>query len=225
MNGTGLSTGSRLALTGLLLCLFAWLVFVLVGLQPEHPGVAGLVTENMRLSGVGNPVTAVLINFRGYDTLLETGVLLLAMLGVWSLGTMTRVEVAAPSQILSHLTHALVPLLILVAGYLLWNGAHSPGGAFQAGSVLGAGGVVMLLAGWRLEPLFAGLVFRLIACLGLGLFIATGGLLLLTSGELLWYPPAMAGPLILLIEAGATLSIAAILVCLFVGGKPELPEA
>ena len=46
----------------------------------------------METSGVRNPVTAVLLNFRGYDTLLEMGVLLVALLGVWSLGTAARTE-------------------------------------------------------------------------------------------------------------------------------------
>ena len=51
---------------------------------------------------------------------------------------------------LDTLTRLLVPVLILVAAYLLWVGAHAPGGAFQAGSVLGAAGVLLLLSGWRL---------------------------------------------------------------------------
>ncbi len=36
--------------------------------------------------GVGNPITAVLMAFRAMDTLLEAIVLLLALIGVWSLG-------------------------------------------------------------------------------------------------------------------------------------------
>ena len=40
------------------------------------------VAAHMAESGVEHPVTAVLLNFRGYDTLLEVAVLLLALLGV-----------------------------------------------------------------------------------------------------------------------------------------------
>ncbi len=39
----------------------------------------------MDRSGVTHPVTAVLLNFRGYDTLLEVAVLLIALVGTWSL--------------------------------------------------------------------------------------------------------------------------------------------
>jgi hypothetical protein len=52
------------------------------------PDVAGLrrdVTEALPRSGVENPVTAVLLNFRAWDTLLESVVLLAALIGVWSL--------------------------------------------------------------------------------------------------------------------------------------------
>ena len=37
-------------------------------------------------SGTENPITAVLLNFRGYDTLLEMAVLTSALMGVWALG-------------------------------------------------------------------------------------------------------------------------------------------
>ena len=40
---------------------------------------------NIAPTGVGNPITAVLMAFRAMDTLLEAIVLLLALIGVWSL--------------------------------------------------------------------------------------------------------------------------------------------
>lgn len=48
-------------------------------------GLRASVDENLDASGVSNPVTAVLINFRGWDTLLESIVLLAALIGLWSL--------------------------------------------------------------------------------------------------------------------------------------------
>ena len=44
------------------------------------------VLANLQVSGVSNPVTAVLLNFRAYDTLLELAVLLAAVLGILALG-------------------------------------------------------------------------------------------------------------------------------------------
>ena len=40
---------------------------------------------HLRATGLGNPVTAVLMAYRAIDTLLEVVVLLLALVGVWSL--------------------------------------------------------------------------------------------------------------------------------------------
>ena len=54
------------------------LLLVAVGLGysiltlPSHaPGLSAEVAAQIKASGVSNPVTAVLLNFRGYDTLLE----------------------------------------------------------------------------------------------------------------------------------------------------------
>lgn len=167
------------------------------------------VTANLSDSGVAHPVTAVLLNFRGYDTLLEVAVLLLALLGVFTLSRHADAHAhpTAPAHpVLQTLARLLAPLMVLVAGYLLWVGAHAPGGAFQAGAVLAAAGVLLRLAG--LLPAWAqpGRLLRGGLALGLLVFLAVA-VAGLSQGELLHYPISMASPLILLIEAGLTLSI------------------
>ena len=106
------------------------------------------------------------------------------------------------------------PLMIVVAVYLLWAGAFRPGGAFQAGAVLAAAGVLLhlagLLPGWQTPRLR----LRLGLAGGFALFLAVAGGLL-AQGALLQYPPALAGGLILLIESGLTLSLALTLAGLF----------
>ena len=170
----------------------------------------------MAVSGVEHPVTAVLLNFRGYDTLLEVAVLLLALLGMLAALPESAVETAASRRdpVLQTLARLAVPLMILVAGYLLWAGAHRPGGAFQAGAVLAGAAVLLHLAG--LLPAWAspGLVLRLGLAGGLLVFLAVATVLL-GQGALLRYPPEHAGAMILLIEAGLTLSLGLILAGLF----------
>ncbi len=211
----------RWLLVTLLLFLAVGLGYAVLSLPAQHPGLSESVAENIETSGVSNPVTAVLLNFRGYDTLLEMGVLLLALLGIWSLRSVPGPREASPGPVLDMLTRLLVPLLILVAGYLLWVGGHAPGGAFQAGAVLGAAGVLLLLAGWRPGAKFSGLPLRIILVMGPGMFIAVGIVLMLLGRRLLEYPPSLAGALILLIESAATLSIGITLAALFLGGRPE----
>ena len=71
----------RLLPIALLVAVAAGLEIVVLSLPAEADGLNADVMANMQDSGVTNPVTAVLLNFRGYDTLLEIAVLLLALLG------------------------------------------------------------------------------------------------------------------------------------------------
>jgi len=209
----------RLPLQVLLLTLLTGLCYAVMSVPSGVSGLGERVAQNLKTSGVENPVTAVLINFRGYDTLLEMGVLLLALLGVWSLGDAPEGRDTRPGPVLDSLTRLLVPILILVAGYLLWVGAHAPGGAFQAGSMLGAAGVLLFLSGWRLGERYLRLTLRVMLVTGLGVFVVVGTVPLLVGRLFLEYPAPFAGALILLIETAATLSIGVALTALFLGGR------
>jgi multisubunit Na+/H+ antiporter MnhB subunit len=208
-------------LASLLSVMLVGLGAVLLSLPAQAPGLSAVVAQNLDASGVRNPVTAVLINFRGYDTLLEMAVLLLALLGVWSLGRAPEQRKSPPGAVLELLLRLLVPVLIVVAGYLLWDGGHAPGGAFQAGAVLAAIGVLLILAGWHLGSRFAGLPQRIVLVTGLVMFVIVGLGSILVGGHLLEYPRPFSGALILLIESAATLSIGITLADLFLGGRPD----
>lgn len=209
----------KLLLRAIVFAPCAALAFVLMRAMLELPpatgALAGQVTATLDVSGVKHPVTAVLLNFRGYDTLLEIAVLLLALLGILAV---TQGRTALPPRpalpILQSVASVLAPLMVLVAGYLLWAGSHRPGGAFQAGSVLAAGGVLLHLA--RLQPAWIAPspIQRAGLAGGFLLFVAVAAALL-REGTMLQYPPAYAGPLILLIESGLTISLGLILAGLF----------
>jgi multisubunit Na+/H+ antiporter MnhB subunit len=64
----------------------AALVWARTELPARGPQLAERVLARVPETGVGNPVTAVLLDFRGYDTLLEVAVLVLALVAVRSLG-------------------------------------------------------------------------------------------------------------------------------------------
>lgn len=218
-------SGSRwLALVVALLAggLLVLLALALLSLPPV-PGLADAVMARIDESGVSNPVTAVLLNFRAYDTLLEVAVLLLALLGVWQVRPLAAVPDAAARRnpIVDTLLRLLAPVALLTAAYLLWAGAFMPGGAFQAGAVLAGLGVLLRLTHVLQPVAAAGFMQRLLLGLGLLVFTAVGMALLLRSA-LLAYPPAWAGTLILLIESALTVSIGLILAALFVGGPLRL---
>ncbi|MGD8213125.1 MAG: MnhB domain-containing protein [Desulfobacterales bacterium] len=203
-----------LALTGIL----GWTVWTL---PPFSNQMSALVSSNMSISGVENPVTAVLLNFRGYDTLLEIGVLLLAAVSVLSVSPSAVMRTdSTPSPILVLLLRLMLPFIILVSGYILWIGKYAPGGAFQAGAVLAAGGILLATAAVRFN-LPDSKAMPLATGIGLLIFLLVALTTMMVRGNFLQYPVALAGTLILIIEAAATLSIAAVLVRLFVGVKSD----
>ena len=214
---------SRAAPAVLLLPVLAALVLAVVDLADAGRGLATRVSGALGDSGVDNPVTAVLLNFRSYDTLLEVAVLVVAAVTVWRFEPLSASACRSVDPVLRALVRRLLPVLVLTAGYLLWAGGKAPGGAFQAGALLGAGAVVMMLAGARVPPGWAGTLGRLALTGGLALFLVAGALPLAGGGQLLEYPGGQAGAWILLIEAASALSIGAILGLLFMGGGPRRP--
>ncbi|MDH0690827.1 sodium:proton antiporter, partial [Stutzerimonas stutzeri] len=94
-------------------------------------------------------------------------------------------------------------------------------GAFQAGALLASGIVLLRLAGalpvlrWSQWPL------RLLVLVGLLLFVAVAAACAWFGAGWLQYPSGWAKPLILVIEAAATLSIAASLSLLVIGDETE----
>jgi len=212
--GQSIAAIGVLTLTGIL----GWTVWTLPPLPNQ---MLALVSSNMPISGVDNPVTAVLLNFRGYDTLLEIGVLLLAAVGVLSVAPSAVMRAdPSPSPILVLLLRLMLPFITLVSGYVLWIGKYAPGGAFQAGAVLAAGGILLATAAVHFN-LSASKAMPLAMGIGLLIFLLVALATMMLRGNYLQYPVALAGTLILVIEAAATLSIAAVLVRLFVGVKSD----
>ena len=119
---------------------------------------------------------------------------------------------------LGNLVRWLVPLLILTSGYLLWAGAHAPGGAFQAGAMLAACVVLLRLGGFGKAGLPGPAAQRWLLVSGIALFLVTGLMTASLGLAFLQYPGESAGMLILLIESAATLAIAFSLALAYLGG-------
>jgi multisubunit Na+/H+ antiporter MnhB subunit len=167
-------------------------------------------------TGLGNPVTGVLLVFRGLDTLLEMLVLLVVLLGAWAVmipGPPGRIHlVSRHTPLVGVLLTIVAPLAVLVAVHLLVAGADEPGGAFQAGAVLAAGGVLLVLTGVLRPTARAGALVRLSALAGLIAFVTVG------AGALAFGRPIMAlsgSWTVYLIEAAMMVSIAVTLTLLF----------
>ncbi len=207
-------------LSVLIIVLSAFLGWALKSLPAVSPSLRQQVLGKIEYSGVINPVTAVLLNFRAYDTLLEIGVLLLVVVGAWSFSKAPSNDPKQKfSPVLFAMVRILVPLMILIAGYMLWVGGHAPGGAFQAGAILGAAGVFWLVTRPSTDMPKASWVFRLLLIAGFSVFLIIAFMVMLAENNFIQYPLDWAGSLILCIEAAAALSIGATLAALFLGGR------
>jgi multisubunit Na+/H+ antiporter MnhB subunit len=209
----------RVALLLLLIGVAAGLGLVMLDLAARGHGLRDVVLARMQESGVSHPVTAVLLNFRGYDTLLEIAVLLAAAMGV---ATPARHGDDAGREesidrLLSVLTRLLIPGVVLVAGHLLWRGSAAPGGAFQSGAVLGGAGILLILSR-TIRPLdpSSGWV-RAGLLVGPAVFLTVAAAPLVAGRSMLEYPRQWAGMLIFAIETSLSVSIAVTLTMFFSG--------
>lgn len=206
----------------LVVCLITLLGCILSTIPNSAPGLADAVARLQERSGVKSPVTAVLLNFRAYDTMLEVVVLLLAVIGSWSLAKSPLPEQDTDiSPVQMGVVRLLAPVMCLVAAYLVWQGSHLAGGAFQGGAILGAAGVLILVSDFPWIRTIPALPLRIGLVLGPLFFVGIALCCLFFTGKLLGYPEGTAGWLILLIEAACALSIGITLASLFAGGRPD----
>jgi multicomponent Na+:H+ antiporter subunit B len=142
-------------------------------------------------TGATNLITAILVTYRGLDTLGEVTVLFLAAAIVGLVLARVRssgsaddgAAAAAPpvGELLETGKNLLVPLILLLGVYVIANGHLTPGGGFQGGAILASAILLMLLTHpmrrfshrliARLESV-SGLVF--VGMGVLGIFLAGG---------------------------------------------------
>ena len=209
----------------------AGLAAVVFSLPDIAPTLAPVAKENLAESGLGNPVAAVLFVFRALDTLLEKVVLLLALVGVWSLasdsawGGVPALRVyASPSRILVFLDQILPPIGVMIGIYMFWAGATQPGGAFQGGTVLAAMWLLTMMARLHDVPSISARWLRLLLVVGPMAFLAVGLAGFFFADSFLAYPPGISKPLIIVVEATLTLSIGVTLALLVAGPPERLPQ-
>jgi multisubunit Na+/H+ antiporter MnhB subunit len=221
--------GQVVRLSAAILCsLTAAALGIAILLLPDPaPSLALAVVSNAGATGLANPVTNVLMAFRGMDTMLEKVVLLLAIVGVWSLasdgawgGRPGPRHEADPDGVLAFLARLLPPAGIVVGVYMLWTGADHPGGAFQGGAVLASMWLLAIMAGLTDTPPVSSRGLRVVLTAGPGLFLLVGLGGLFFASAFLAFPDEFAKPLILGIEIAMISTIAATL-ALLLAGPPE----
>lgn len=183
-------------------------------------------------SGVTHGVTAVLLAFRAYDTLLESAVLMMAAVAALALrrgatgtpvgaaGEVVSADAATAVRpaVLSAQTTGLVwfvrvsaPVLLLAGLWLLFAGSTDSGGAFQSGAVLTALLILLRVAGlapWWLTTARLG-VLRVALVAGVVVFVLAGLVGPVLGQPWLSWDPPWAFAVILTVEILLTVGITA----------------
>ncbi len=214
------------------------------GVEGGAPSASRYYLENTyRDTKVPNIVTAVLADYRGYDTMFETVVIFAAGMAIFSILRVVRPD-GAPDPpesgadrsidgdhhriIVGTTCRIAVPLIQIFALYVVAHGHHSPGGGFQGGVMLGASFILIALSGSLRDALsrlgenhFMGL-----ACLGILVYAGFGFLPMVFGRNLLDYG-ALAGLLgtggeemarshsMLGVEIGVAITVMAVMFAIF----------
>ncbi|MGB1110877.1 MAG: hydrogen gas-evolving membrane-bound hydrogenase subunit E, partial [Gammaproteobacteria bacterium] len=136
-----------LGLAFMLLALFAGMEF---GETPMRVG-QGILDKAPAETGAANIVTAVVLGYRGIDTLGEIAILFTAATAGGLLISRQRERRPASKDkdggfVLSTGADLLLPLLLVVGFYIILHGHLTPGGGFQGGVILAAAFFVPILA-------------------------------------------------------------------------------
>ena len=143
----------KVAAAALSLLVAGVLAAAVLTLPDPAPSLAPEADKELAATGLGNAVTAVLIAYRSFDTMLEKVVLVLAVVGVWSVapdrfwgGAPAPLGPAAPDAALVFLARILAPIGVVIGVQMFWVGADDPGGAFQGGAILAAMWIIVMMA-------------------------------------------------------------------------------
>ncbi len=197
------------------------------------------IKEAYQQTHVPNLVSAILADYRNFDTMLETSVVFVAGTAIFlilrlPLGPLARrrnfdsdppkpLKSLARDPILEMACRLLFPPIQLFGLYVLCHGHYSPGGGFQAGVTLGAS-FIMLAIGFDLTSATTRLsenLFRRFMAWGVLLYAGVGVLCLLLGGPFLDYaalgvllplePEALRSHGILLVECGVTMTVGSVI--------------
>lgn len=139
--------------------------------------------------GAQNIVTAVIVTYRGLDTLGEVAVLFIAAAGVGYVLRKSKEHKEAQgerreaSEILKSGAEFLLPLLLLFGVYIFIHGHLTPGGGFQGGVVIASGFLLIMLSdvSYKLNSV----VLALVESLSGAIYVILGVLGIILAGGFL----------------------------------------
>lgn len=111
------------------------------------------LTETVKNLSVANVVTAIVVNYRGFDTLGEVTVLFLAASALGSIlyrkrekGEHDVMITKSSSQLLQTGAKLIFPAILVLGSYVFIHGHLTPGGGFQGGAIIATGFLLMFMS-------------------------------------------------------------------------------
>jgi len=141
---------------------------------PQH-----YLTYGKNETGATNMVTAIVVDYRGFDTLGEVTVLFLASTGVGSLmyvENKVKKKVRKSNAVVETGSKLLFGFIILFGAYIFIHGHLTPGGGFPGGAVIASAFLLLYLAYPKfhakheklsVSESIAGLTFVIVGLIGL----------------------------------------------------------
>ncbi len=177
-------------------------------------------------TGIPSVVTSILASYRGYDTLLETLVVLVGSLSVLLIKkeSIPYVNINhSKDTLITKLVQFLFPLLLLFALYIQFHGEVSPGGGFQAGVIIASAFIIYAMAFGEenLQNLISFTKLQILAVAGVGIYLITGLISILKKTAFLNYNVLASEPIlgqkigIIIVELGVGLSVSASMLIIY----------
>jgi len=148
----------RRIFSAILLIGFILMFFMIMSNVKEPTALFGVGKDYVERSvnkelGAQNIVTAIIVTYRGLDTLGEVSVLFIAATGIAVLlrrrkeeKTKKKIKKRESSEILLTGSRLIVPIAIVFGAYIFMNGHLTPGGGFQGGAVVASAMMLLFLA-------------------------------------------------------------------------------
>jgi len=179
------------SLIALVLASFVFMFFHLyMSYEPktELSGIAAHYAEKGAAEvGAANLVTAVVVTYRGFDTIGEVTILFLTASIISFFLKLSKEDEdkvivhRGTSELLITASQILIPIIFLFGAYVFMNGHLTPGGGFQGGAIIASGVVLSILANPNREinhnviiwvESISGVLFVILGILGI--FLAGG---------------------------------------------------
>ena len=125
--------------------------------------------------------------------------------------------------VLRIIAKLLIPLILMFALYVQFHGDYGPGGGFQAGVIFAVAFILygLIFGVENIRKIVSLRALRIIAALGVLLYIGVGIVALFLGGDFLQYDVLASDPVsgqhlgIALIELGVGITVAAVMISIF----------